>query len=62
MFKYRRAFLRNDEARYRAFMQKVEHGEATLHTGGLMPYDIVQAAYKATEAERASLKDRKSVV
>ena len=55
MFKYRRAFLRNDEARYRAFMQKVEHGEATLHTGGLMPYDIVQAAYKADEADRASL-------
>ena len=55
MFKYRKAFLRNDEARYRAFMEKVTQGEATLHTGALMPYDIVQAAYKATEAERAAL-------
>ena len=55
MFKYRKAFLRNDEARYRAFMEKVTRGEATLHTGALMPYDIVQAAYRAAKAERAVL-------
>ncbi len=55
MFKYRKAFLRNDEARYRAFMQKVTCGEATLHTGTLMPYELVEAAYNCTEAERASL-------
>ena len=55
MFKYRKAFLRNDEARYRVFMQKVTRGEATLHTGTLMPYELVEAAYNCTEAERASL-------
>ena len=55
MFKYRKAFLRNDEARYRAFMQKVTCGEATLHTGTLMPYELVEAACHCTEAERASL-------
>ena len=55
MFKYRRAFLRNDEARYRAFMQRVEKGEASVHTAGLMPYDIVQAAYRADPADRAAL-------
>ncbi len=55
MFKYHKAFLRHDEDRYRAFMQKVSQGEAELHTGALMPYDIVQAAYRATEDERASL-------
>ena len=55
MFKYRKAFLRNDEARYRAFMQKVTRGEATVHTGTLMPYELVEAAYRCTEAERASL-------
>jgi len=55
MFKYRKAFLRNDEQRYRQFMQKVERGEATLHTGTLMPYELVEAAYDCTEAERASL-------
>ena len=55
MFKYRKAFLRNDEERYRAFMNKVSSGEATLHTGGLMPYDIVQSAYRATQEERPAL-------
>ena len=55
MFKYRKAFLRNDEARYRAFMQKVERGEATVHTGTLMPYELVEAAYNCTEAERSAL-------
>ena len=55
MFKYRRAFLRNDEARYRGFMEKVNRGEATVNTGALMPYEIVEAAYEAPEADRASL-------
>ena len=55
MFKYRKAFLRNDALRYHQFMQKVERGEATLHTGTLMPYELVEAAYNCTEAERASL-------
>ena len=55
MFKYRKAFLRHDELRYRRFMQKVSSGEAVLHTGALMPYDIVQAAYNASLNERMSL-------
>lgn len=55
MFKYRRAFLRNDEARYRAFMEQVKSGKAELHTGALMPYDLVNAAYTAKEDERAAL-------
>ena len=41
MFKYRRAFLRNDGDRYSAYMEKVSKGEATLHTGTLMPYELV---------------------
>lgn len=41
MFKYRRAFLRNDEERYRAYIQRVQKGEATLHTGTLYPYDVI---------------------
>lgn len=55
MFKYRKAFLRNDEIRYRAFMEKVSSGEAVLHTGALMPYDIVESAYRAQGNERAAL-------
>ena len=31
MFKYRKAFLRNDKERYTDFLEKVERGEVTLH-------------------------------
>lgn len=55
MFKYRRAFLRNDAARYRGFMEQVKRGEARLHAGTLMPYEIVEAAYSAGESDRAAL-------
>lgn len=41
MFKYRKAFHRNDEERYRAFLEKVEKGEATLHTATLAPYELI---------------------
>lgn len=41
MFKYRKAFLRNDGERYHDFMRKVSVGEAKLHTGTLAPYEII---------------------
>ena len=41
MFKYRRAFLRNDKDRYSVFLKKVEKGETKLHTGTLLPYELV---------------------
>ena len=55
MFKYRKAFLRNDGERYGAFLQKVERGEVKLHTGTLMPYELVERAYACSEEERRSL-------
>ena len=42
LFKYRRAFMRNDKERYVAFMERVRKGEARLHTGTLLPYEIVE--------------------
>ena len=45
MFKYRKAFLRNDGERYSAFMEKVDRGEAKLHTGTLLPYEIVEPCF-----------------
>lgn len=42
MFKYRRAFLRNDGERYAAFMNRVAEGAETLHTGALAPYEIIR--------------------
>ena len=55
MFKYRKAFLRNDGERYADFLQKVDRGEAKLHTGTLMPYELVERAYDCSEEERRSL-------
>ena len=55
MFKYRKSFLRNDGDRSGAFMEKVDRGEAKLHTGTLMPYELVERAYNCSEEERRSL-------
>ena len=41
MFKYRKAFARNDGERYTEYLQRVQKGEATLHTGTLLPYELV---------------------
>ena len=42
MFKYRKAFYRNDCERYGEFLNKVSRGEAQLHTGTLTPYEIIK--------------------
>ena len=55
MFKYRKAFLRNEGERCADFLQKVDRGEAKLHTGTLMPYELVERAYDCSEEERRSL-------
>lgn len=44
MFKYRNAFIRNDQERYSEFLNKVHSGETKLHADRLFPYDIVRAA------------------
>lgn len=41
MFKYRKAFARNDHERYSEFLHKVERGEVTMHTDTLLPYELV---------------------
>lgn len=42
MFKYRKAFHRNDGERYSSFLQKVSTGEAKLHADTLMPYELIE--------------------
>ena len=56
MFKYRKAFNRNDGERYSAYLNSVEKGEATLHTGTLLPYELVRSAMTASDT-----KERKSL-
>ncbi|MBR6118759.1 MAG: DUF2828 family protein [Oscillospiraceae bacterium] len=43
MFKYRKAFARNDRERYTEFLQRVQKGETKLHTGTLLPYELVDS-------------------
>lgn len=57
MFKYRRAFIRNDNERYVDYLNNVHNGEAKLNADRLFPYDIVRAALTGniSETERMSL-------
>lgn len=57
MLKYRKAFLNHDQSRYSAFVEKVSQKEATIHTGTLMPYEIISPFYvgKVSEEEAKSL-------
>ncbi len=57
MFKYRKAFLRNDQQRYLKFMGRVSQGKATLHTGTLYPYDVIASCLTAipSKNERAAI-------
>ena len=42
MYKYRKAFMRNDAERYNDFIGKVSSGEVRLHADTLAPYEIVE--------------------
>ncbi len=42
MFKYRKAFARNDHDRYQQFLSAVSMGEAKLHADHVAPYELVE--------------------
>ena len=42
MFKYRKAFHRNDGQRYGTFLEQVSKGEVRLNAGTLLPYELVE--------------------
>lgn len=62
MFKYRKAFLRNDKERYLQFLNQVQDGTAVMHTGTLMPYEVIMpcfegwwAGHKLSKVERSAM-------
>ena len=60
LFIYRRAFLRNDGDRYRAFLDEATRNPSVMHTGTLAPYDIITPVIRMgtrglSEEERRSL-------
>lgn len=61
MFKYRAAFIRNDGERYGVFMEQVEKGEKTLHTGALAPYEIIAPCVRLWDEPELSAEERKAM-
>ena len=67
MLLYRQAFLRHDEERYRAFIDRAVKGEERIHADTLFPYDLVEKIWpeqwnapredKAVEAQWRQLPD-----
>ena len=58
MFKYRNAFMRNDEERYSKFLEAVTSGKAKLNADNVYPYELVQSVLDKdylSEEEKASL-------
>ena len=46
LFKYRKAFFRNDGERYSAFISKAMKDPSVMKTGSLTPYDIVNSVIR----------------
>lgn len=42
MFKYKQAFIRNDQERYMTFLNNVLQGKATLHADNVAPYELIR--------------------
>ena len=57
MYKYRKAFIRNDEERYNQFISKVNEGSAKLHASTLMPYEIITPFFR----KNVSDEERKAI-
>ncbi|MCR5587320.1 MAG: DUF2828 family protein [Lachnospiraceae bacterium] len=46
MFKYRKAFIRNDNERYLGFINDVQNGKVKLNASNIMPYQVVEILLK----------------
>lgn len=62
LYKYRQAFLRNDEIRYKSFITKAEENPSVMHTGTLTPYDVIAPIiHKLTGRNELSVDERKAM-
>ena len=52
MYKYRKAFLRNDGKRYGEFMNRVIEGTEKLNASTLMPYEIIAPIIRGNVGEK----------
>lgn len=47
MLKYRQAFERNDQRRFREYLQAVRQGESHIHTETLYPYEVLRPFFQS---------------
>jgi hypothetical protein len=57
MFKYRKAFRRNDGERYQEFLGRVSRGEVQLHADTLVPYELVEPYLSINWNRRCFMRD-----
>ncbi|WP_034450069.1 DUF2828 family protein [Butyrivibrio sp. AE2032] len=63
LFKYRRAFIRNDYDRYAAFITKAISEPSVINTGALTPYDIIAPVVKSNRKLSGQLsKDERAAI
>ena len=61
MFKYRKAFIRNDGKRYNEFIGKVEKGKAKLNASTLAPYELVEPFMKDYSMRKLRKEEQASI-
>ena len=61
MFKYRKAFIRNDGERYNEFIGKVEKGEVKLNASTLAPYELVDPFMQGYSMRKLSKEEQASI-
>ena len=42
MFKYRKAFIRNDNERYKEFLALAKEGKAKVNSSTIYPYEVIR--------------------
>lgn len=57
MFKYRKAFYRNDGERYGEFLKKVSGGETKMHADTLMPYELIEPYLHFSWSSHSFMRD-----
>lgn len=56
LFKYRKAFFRNDNERFNEYLNAVNSGKAKMNTSALFPYEIIRGCFgEVSENDRLSL-------
>lgn len=57
MRKYSRAFIRNDEKRYKQFFEDVKLGKVKLNTSVLTPFDVIREILDCDEEDKKSRRE-----